>query len=369
MKTTKRRPLAGIAISALTIAAAGGRLMAAAKPFRTEIIVRTVRNLHKQAEVVALVDLAARHHVDVINLAAKQDEDDELPSGAVFYNSAIAPRAPGYEAFDVLHSVIEEAHRKGIKVRAWVPQFHDQIASRKNSDWPMKVQVTKRSKPYFGGEKKEFFVNPLSLGVQAYERSIIEEIVRNYDVDGIVLDWLRFDDYNMDVGGQTRAKFKAAFGYDPTDIDFETDNPRRAQWNAWRTAQIASYIQSVRHAVDGIKRGLELGIYILPPEFVEVGQDAGQFSQHVSFLAPMVYFDDWGYPLSWVYTNVLPQTKEKAKGTLVIPTLDADWSDAAYDEIFTHMRRRFPEISTLSWFVYGAWTEATLERIDRLRMG
>ena len=69
--------------------------MALASPFKTEIIVRTVKNLHNHSEVVSFLNMAARHNVDVINLAVKQDEDDEVPSGVVFYASTIAPRAPG----------------------------------------------------------------------------------------------------------------------------------------------------------------------------------------------------------------------------------------------------------------------------------
>jgi uncharacterized lipoprotein YddW (UPF0748 family) len=356
-------------VAPVTSAAAqqAGGAQKPAKIFKTEIVVRTVRNLRNQADVELLVGMAARHEVGVINLAAKQDEDDEIASGLVFYASEIAPRAPQHKTFDVLKAVIETAHGRGIKVRAWVPQFHDQVAARKNPEWQMQISESSRTKPYYGGTKKEFFVNPLSTGVQDYQRSIVAEIARNYNVDGIVLDWLRFDDYNMDMGDDTRKRFKEAFGYDPITINQSIDNPLRTQWNAWRTAQIARYVESVRHAVNEIKPGLELGVYILPPEFVEVGQDSGQFSRHVDFLSPMVYFDDWGYPISWVNTNVLPQTWEKAKGVAVIPVMDTDWSDAAYGEIFTHMRKVFPGISTLSWFVYGVWTEETFQRINMLR--
>jgi uncharacterized lipoprotein YddW (UPF0748 family) len=355
------------AITAVQAQQTGGGAKKSPTPFKTEIVVRTMRNLRDQAEVVSFIELAGRHGVAVINLAVKQDEDDEIASGLVFYASEIAPRAPGYKTFDVLRAVIEAARPRGIKVRAWVPQFHDQVAARANPGWQMQIHAGARTKPYYGGTKKEYFVNPLSAAVQDYQRSIVAEIARNYAVDGIVLDWLRFDDYNMDLGDETRARFKAAFGYDPASINFSTENPQRTQWNAWRTAEIARYVESVRQAVSGIKRGLDLGIYILPPEFVEVGQDAAQFSQHVNFLAPMVYFDDWGYPVSWVHANVLPQTRDKARGVALIPVLDTDWTDAAYDEILAHIRRDFPEISTLSWFVYGAWTEETLRRIGMLR--
>lgn len=41
------------------------------------------------------------------------------------------PSAKGYRNFDVLKSMIKEAHKKSIKVYAWVPQFHDRAALKK----------------------------------------------------------------------------------------------------------------------------------------------------------------------------------------------------------------------------------------------
>jgi hypothetical protein len=52
----------------------------------------------------------------LINLAAKQDEDDEIASGYVFYASCIAPRALGFETFDALGETVREAHRHGLKI-------------------------------------------------------------------------------------------------------------------------------------------------------------------------------------------------------------------------------------------------------------
>ncbi len=338
-----------------------------ARLYETELIVRTVKNLRDHAEVISFLDMAARHGVALINLAVKQDEDDEVPSGAVFYASNLAPRAKGYHTFDALRDTIAEAHRRGIKVRAWVPQFHDQMAVRKNPVWQMHVYIDGHAVPFRGTKGGEYFVNPLNPDVQTYERSIVAEIVGNYDVDGIVLDWLRFDDYPMDAGPDTQARFKEAFGYDPGGIDFSTDNERRRQWNDWRSARIGDYVKSVRQAIDELKPGLPLGVYMLPPAFIEVGQDAARFSRSVSFLSPMAYFRDWGFPPGWVYRDVLPGTLLKANGTPVIPVFDTDWADADYREILPNVRRDFPSITRLSWFVYGEWTETILERIGMLR--
>ncbi|MBX9946264.1 MAG: family 10 glycosylhydrolase [Reyranella sp.] len=343
------------------------RAQSAVSAYRTEIIVRAVRNLRTPADVRTLVERAAHHRVSVINVAAKQDEDDEIASGLVFYASAIAPRAPGYESFDVLAETIGAAHRLGMKVRAWVPQFHDQIAARQNPSWQMQAAVDGKAVPFTGNGRREFFVNPLDAGVQAYERSIVAEIARGYAVDGIVLDWVRFDDYNMDVGPATRARFEAAFGFDPLAIDFKADTPQRRQWNAWRTAGIAAYMRGVREALDAARPGLVLGAYILPPEFVEVGQDAALFAGDVSFLSPMAYYNDWGFAPDWTVDRLLPQTLAKAGQAEVIPVLDEDWSDTAYRETASRMRRDFSGISPLSWFAYGQWTEASFRRLDRLR--
>src|SRR5262249_15864506 len=160
------------------------------------------------------------------NLAAKQDEDDEIPSGLVFYASRIAPRAPGFETFDALRDTIAEAHRRGLRVRAWMPQFHDQMAAQAHSVWQMQGLKDGSVVPFSGGGRKEVFVNPLNAEARNYQRSLIEEVARDYDVDGIVIDWVRFDDYAMDLGEETRARFKASTGVDPVEIDFATDNPQ-----------------------------------------------------------------------------------------------------------------------------------------------
>lgn len=306
--------------------------------------------------------------VAVINVSVKQDEDDELPSGMVFYASAIAPRANGYASFDVLEATIRAAHRRGIRVRAWVPQFHDRTAAISDPKQQMWAYDGKRLVPFSGrGRHQEHFVNPLSEEAQAYQRSLLREIAGNYEVDGIVIDWVRFDDYNMDLSAETRRRFKLYSGLDPLEIDFATDNPPRMLWNIWRSRGIADYVAGVRRMLEETRRGFDFGVYILPPEFDEVAQDAGQFADAVSFLSPMAYFRDWGKEAAWVNDNVLAQTKAKAAGTTIIPVFDCDWRESEYRQILDGIRRDSPAITTLSWFVYGQWTETIFQRIARLR--
>jgi uncharacterized lipoprotein YddW (UPF0748 family) len=354
------------------VSGVGASLLAAAPAFaraafKTEIIVRTVNNLRAPQDVSTLVTLAARHGVSTINLAAKQDEDDEIRSGLVFFASRIAPRAPGFETFDALRDTIAEAHRHGLRVRAWMPQFHDQMAAHAHPAWQMQGLKDGRVVPFGGGNRKEVFVNPLNSEARDYQRSLIEEVARDYDVDGIVIDWVRFDDYAMDLGNETRTKFKANTGVDPIEIDFATDNLQRRQWNAWRESEVADHIRQLRAMLDTIKPGIEFGAYILPPEFIEVAQDAAQFAGSVTFLSPMAYHKDWGLPATWIVDKLLPQTIEKAGGAKVIPVFDEDLTDDSGRTVLSQISRTWPAIDTLSWFSYGRWTSAALQRIDRLQ--
>ncbi len=364
-----------MALLALFFSAIGPAAPSSAEPeadpsFETEIIVRTVNQFKDKEDVRDFVELAEQNGVDVISMNVKQDEDDEVPSGQVFYSSRIAPVAEGYEDFDALREVVKQAHAAGIKVNAWIPQFHDQVAFLKHKAWRMQALVDGKRVPFTGANGGEYFVNPLNREVQQYERSIIREVVKNYAVDGVVLDWIRFDDYNMDVSKETVAQYKSQFGYSPLDIDFDTNSARRKQWNEWRTQRIGQYVSDVRQDLKASARPkVQLGVYVLPPQFTEVGQNVAKFKSYVDFIAPMAYFDDWDYDSSWVYSKksgILKDVRDRLTGTaaFIVPTLDQDWTEETYREIYAGIRRNYPDIQRLSFFAYDAWTEDELAAID-----
>lgn len=338
-------------------------------PFTAEAVFRSARNIPNHAAVLALVANANANHIDTLVVAAKQDEDDEVPSGTVFYASAIAPTA--YPGFDALLDVITEAHKVGIKVKAWVPQFHDQVAFYKDPSWRMQALVGGVVSDYTGVTPgTAYFVNSASPTVQAYELSIVEEIVANYAIDGLVLDWIRYDGWNMDMGAGTRAAYLAANpgAVDPLNIDLTTDNADRRSWQAWRTDQIGNHVKNIRASVNALKPGLPLGIFILPPEFVEVGQDAAKFRDYIDFICPMCYWVDWGFPPSWVTSNVLKDTAAKVgTGVKIIPTIGLTYTEADTRQVNTAVRAQYPAITTMDYFQYWAWTPANFQTVDTRR--
>jgi hypothetical protein len=329
-------------------------------PLGVELIVRSGDNFHSAQDVQNFVDAAARHKVQTISLLVKQDEDGTIASGQTYYRSTIAPSAPGYESFDVLQAMLDAAHARSIRVRAWIPQFHDQVAARKNPAWQMMSLQNGKVLPYTGSKQREYFVDPLNPEVQAYELSLIAEVTGRYAVDGVMLDWIRFDNYNMDLGDGTRARYLSLQGVDPLALDFSKPSAALAKWNSFRTDGLAQYVKAVRSAVPS---AIDIGVYILPPEFVEVGQDAAKFNASVNALAPMCYFLDWGYPIDWFWSSCLASTAALAGQAEIAPAVDANLSDAQYAAMLAHLRSDFPQIKTIAWFQHGLWTEALMARL------
>ena len=359
----------GAALAAAVTACGGGPGPAASAPsppaaaYGIEIIVRTYENFTTATDVGAFVDLAAANGVAVIDLLVKQDEDATIGSGSVYYASSIAPRAAGYESFDVLQAMLDAAHARGIRVRAWVPQFHDQAAVLANPSWQMMAAVGGLAMPYTGSKATEYFVNPLDPAVQAYEASLLEEIAAHYAVDGFMLDWVRFDNYNMDVGSWTRQTYQATYGIDPLAIDFTLAGATRDQWNGFRTDGIAAYVHALRQRLPADK---PLGAYILPPEFVEVAQDAAKFNADTSLLSPMCYFVDWGYAIDWLWSSCLATTVQKAGSDPIVPAMDSQLADAQYQLIFAHLHSQYAQIKSIAWFYHGRWDAARLQHVAAL---
>ncbi len=120
--------------------------------------------------------------------------------------------AAGFEHSDALAAVIEAAHVQGLEVQAWVPQFHDRAAVQAHPEWQMMALVDGSVQPWRGAGGNTWFVNPLDAEARAYQLAIVEELLQGYDFDGLLLDWVRFDDWPMDLSETSRAHHQAHGG-------------------------------------------------------------------------------------------------------------------------------------------------------------
>lgn len=329
----------------------------------TTLIVRTQEVIHRDADARLLVARARQAHVGTLSVLVKRDEDEDgQPSGRAFYASSFVPRAEGYEAFDALQSVIEAAHAEGIQVLAWVPQFHDATAAEEVPEASMQTIVDGAIVDYVGANQ-ERFISPAHPAARAYEMRVIEEVARNYDVDGIVLDWVRYDGWATGMEPSTRDAFLAERGTDIAHIDISADSEARRAWGAFRAEQVGSYVREVDGMLARVNPSLRLGAYVLPAEFDDVSQDASRFASAIDFISPMLYFDDWGFAPAWVYEEAVPDIRARVgEGVEIVPALDEDWTDAQNAEVLRGLGTT-PYVHSVTWFAYGDWGPELIARL------
>lgn len=234
-------------------------------------------------------------------------------NGTVLYPSKIEPWAkeiggkdPG---FDPLAVAIREAHARNLDLQAWAnvmpgwqgPAKPSDPAQLYNAhpDWFWYDQKGERQPLTYmnNGRSTGWYtsVNPCLPEVRAYLVSVFEEIVRNYDIDALHLDYIRFPnetaprgvDYPHDA--RTLALYRKATGKAPADD--------KVAWTEWRTEQVSAVVRDTRAMIDRTRKGCRLTASVGPdPARAKAAhfQDGATWANHgwVNTLFPMDYTDD-----------------------------------------------------------------------------
>ncbi len=141
----------------------------------------------QQAELCKLLDKYAKAGINTVLLQTRI-------RGTVIYPSAYEPwdgclsgvpgTSPGYDA---LKFAIVQCHKRGMELHAWV-------VTLPVGKWN-KLGCKRMGSKYPGLIKKiglDGYMNPEDPRTASYLGDICEEITRNYDVDGIHLDYIRY---------------------------------------------------------------------------------------------------------------------------------------------------------------------------------
>lgn len=149
---------------------------------------------------------------------------------------------PGY---DPLAFAIEEAHKRGIELHAWLNPYRYSTSSSTHGELPMDYYNTHRDW-LLAYDSYTKILNPGLPEVVLQIKKVVGEIVNNYDVDGIV-----FDDYFYAYGGTSNTLDAAAQAlYKPANKNL----------GDWRRENVNRMIAAVYDTIQKIKPYVTFGV-------------------------------------------------------------------------------------------------------------
>lgn len=314
------------------------------------IVVRTTENVI-QGGWSELVRLCRVHGIARIELLLKQDEDDfyswhtdrVLQSGELLAALPDERTAAGWENSDWLRAMIAEAHASGIEVWAWWPTFHD--AQMAQTD----------ARHTYINRSGQVFVDPAVPEFRARQEELLLKLLTNYDLDGVSLDWIRYDDWDGGLRGPLAERFHAEFGIYPNMALFQ-DADRRyvTRWNELRRGVLNDWIVRITAYSRAHRPSLRWAAFVLPWQFEEVSQDYAGFSAAgLDRLQPMAYWQGWNYTPQWAGSLVEP--RYLTTPTLYWPTLNAVYDPQELLQAMLTLPRS--ALGGITWFNFGRWEE------------
>ncbi|MBE3584249.1 MAG: family 10 glycosylhydrolase [Limnochordaceae bacterium] len=158
---------------------------------------------------------------------------------------------------DPLKVIVDEAHRFGIEVQAWIGVFVGGYSGKPgplltaHPDWADQTRSGKKISRY-----GTLVVNPSIPQAQQHLLNVVGDIVQRYDVDGIQLDYARYEENGADDFGYhpySVQLFRQQYGIDPHTIS--RTSPQWQTWVKWRQDQVTDFVRRVRQRIQEVRPG------------------------------------------------------------------------------------------------------------------
>lgn len=258
--------------------------------------------------------------------------------GDVIYNSTIEPVSQyiqrvknTWSKYDPLTFAVAECHKRGLECHAWVvtyPVGNERINGKANNS-----PTIRKNKDKIRKHNGEYFLDPGDPRTNDYLQALIGEIVDQYDIDGIHLDYVRYP--------EKAEKF-------PDDATYKKYGNGQNK-NEWRRNNITNFVSSIYDTVKKKKPWVQVsssvvGMYHQLPNSTKkhwtalnsVYQDPDKWLKEgkQDFIVPMMYYaDDLFFPY-------VEDWKSRSNGRFIIPGLgiyqidekEANWNPAKIKE-------------------------------------
>ncbi len=238
-----------------------------------------------------------------------------LWGGLAHYNSSVLPRSADYTNHgDQIQACVNAAHARGIEVHVWKVNWRLSGAPQSYID---ALRAAGRTQVSSSGQPMDWLC-PSHPDNFALETNSMLEVVRNYAVDGIHFDYIRYPDGDHCYCAGCAARFQSQTGQTITNWPAAVlaSGPLRTAFLDWRRAQITRLVAAVYAGVKALKPAVRVSAAVFPDAasaYDGVGQDWRLWITNgiLDFVCPM----DYTTSLSQ-FTNLMAQQLGFASGRL-----------------------------------------------------
>lgn len=192
--------------------------------------------------------------------------------------------------WDFLEVLIEEAHRREIKVHPIFCPGHQVSLTgeiHENPEW------------LITGMQGEMYphLNIAHPGVRQYFVNMVNEALE-YDIDGIHLDYIRFPvNQRFSYDYATCEAFREEFGYSPVEVAHDCGSMIWCEWIRWNAKQVTALVRDIKQTIEKSDKDLVLGADVFPDHraaTILIGQNWEQWANEgiIDFVCPMLYTND-----------------------------------------------------------------------------
>ena len=230
-------------------------------------------------------------------------------AGETYYPSKIAPSKILSDQW--LKDFLDEAHRRHIKVSAWLNIFYSWGYGprpdnplhpiNRNPDWYMEDQSGRSILDYDMHELKHcdiegYFLSPANPQVSIYITKIIDEVMK-YDFDGIHLDYIRYPNREFTYDTSLRSKFMRECYFEPRDLLARAGilktklslwgyDDLKNQWRGFINNDFTIFIRDLNKNIKAIKPDIQISVAVKPDYL----------------MARNEYYQDW---VNWLNSDLI----------------------------------------------------------------
>jgi len=250
---------------------------------------------------------------------------------------------PEFEAvdFDVLKTLVEEAHNNDMEVHPWVWTFRvkspEKFGNPFLSKFPALAAVSDTKNQF-----EPLFLSPALPQSRELIIYLLKNIATNYNIDGLMLDYIRYDER---VGNDLLSKTLFKIDYLKKNNKLPPENLEEninafIEWQLWKENQVTQLIEGLQKEILPTKPDFKIGASVFRGESYSRLVKMQNWrnwadNQYINYISPMLYtnntkdLDEW---LNW-------ETDNSARDDMSYPTLGA--------HRFTDPNDIFPEIGYL----------------------